>query len=126
MKDGGPVRYVALLRGIGPSNPNMRNDKLRGVVESLGFRNVETVISSGNVVFNADSRGVSALEARIEEAWLDQLGFHSTTIIRRRHQMPDLVANNPFGERADTPATSLQVTFLKHEPNVDLEVPYTP
>jgi uncharacterized protein (DUF1697 family) len=46
-------------------------------------------------------------------------------IIRTREQMQDLVARNPFGDRADTPATSLQVTFLKHEPEIDLEVPYT-
>ncbi|MBA3630747.1 MAG: DUF1697 domain-containing protein [Actinobacteria bacterium] len=40
--------YVALLRGIGPSNPNMRNDRLRAVFEDLGFSNVRAVISSGN------------------------------------------------------------------------------
>jgi uncharacterized protein (DUF1697 family) len=118
------VRYVALLRGIGPLNPNMRNENLRGVFESLGFRNVETVISSGNVLFDADWRDVSALEARIEDAWPEQLGFRSTTIIRTCDQMQDLVAKNPFGDRADTPATSFQVTFLKREPDVDLEVPY--
>jgi uncharacterized protein (DUF1697 family) len=120
------VRYVALLRGIGPLNPNMRNDKLRGVFESLGFGDVQTVISSGNVVFDADSRDVRALETRIEDAWPEQLGFHSTTIIRTREQMQELAAMNPFGDRADTPATSLQVTFLKREPDVALDVPYTP
>jgi uncharacterized protein (DUF1697 family) len=104
----------------------MRNENLRRVFESLGFRNVQTVISSGNVVFDADRRDVSALEARIEEAWPEQLGFRSTTIIRTSDQMQDLVAKNPFGDRADTPATSLQVTFLKREPDVDLEVPYAP
>lgn len=107
-------------------NPNMRNENLRGVFESLGFRSVQTVISSGNVVFDADWRDVSALEACIEEAWPEQLGFRSTTIIRTCDQMQDLVAKNPFGDRADTPATSLQVTFLKRERDVDLEVPYAP
>ncbi len=107
-------------------NPNMRNDKLRGVFENLGFTNVQTVISSGNVVFDTDARDVSALEALIEAAWPEQLGFRSTTIIRTTEQIRDLVASNPFGDRADTPATSLQVTFLKHEPDVNLELPYTP
>jgi uncharacterized protein (DUF1697 family) len=124
-EDHGPVRHVALLRGIGPMNPNMRNEKLRGVLEGLGFCNVQTVISSGNVVFDTDAGDVSALEARIEAAWPEQLGFRSTTIIRTREQMQDLVARNPFGDRADTPGTSLQVTFLKHEPDVNLELPFT-
>lgn len=46
--------YVALLRGIGPANPNQRNDKLRGVFEEFGFEDVRTV-SSGNVLFRSDS-----------------------------------------------------------------------
>ncbi len=33
-------RYAALLRGIAPSNPNMTNDKLRGVFEGLGLEGV--------------------------------------------------------------------------------------
>lgn len=106
-------------------NLNMRNDKLRAVFEDLGFTDVQTVISSGNVVFDTDSRDVSALEARIEAAWPEQLGFRSTTIIRTTEQIRDLVARNPFGDRVDTPATSLQVTFLKHESGVNLELPYT-
>ncbi len=56
----------------------MRNDKLRGVFQELGFANVQTVITSGNVVFETDSHDVRALEARIEEAWPAQLGFRST------------------------------------------------
>ena len=117
------MRYVALLRGIGPLNPNMRNDKLRGVFESLSFHNVQTVISSGNVVFETRTKDVAAMERKIEAAWPSQLGFRSTTIIRSRDQMLDLVASNPFGGRADSPASSLQVTFLKHPPDVELDVP---
>lgn len=96
--------HVALLRGIGPMNPNMRNEKLRGVFENLGFGNVQTVISSGNVVFEADPQDIGEMEARIEEAWPEQLGFRSTTIIRTSQEVHDLIARNPVGDRADTPA----------------------
>ena len=48
------MRYVALLRGIGPANPNMRNEKLRGVLEELGLANVASVISSGNLLFDTE------------------------------------------------------------------------
>jgi uncharacterized protein (DUF1697 family) len=106
-------------------NPNMANTKLRGVFEELGFGNVETVISTGNVVFDSTSRSARALEARIEKAWPERLGFQSTTIVRTRAQMHDLAARNPFGDLVDTPATSLQVTFLKHEPNVAVGLPHT-
>lgn len=63
------TKYVAFLRGIAPMNPNMRNEKLRTVMEDLGFSNVKTVISSGNILFESDEQNISKLEATIEAAW---------------------------------------------------------
>ena len=60
------TKYIALLRGIGPGNPNMRNDKLCGVFEKLGFSNVTPVISSGNVIFESDEINKKTLELKIE------------------------------------------------------------
>lgn len=120
------TKYAALLRGIGPANPNMRNERLRGVLESLGLASVETVISSGNVLFEADSSDVAGLEARIEAAWPEQLGFQSTTIVRSREQLEQLVAADPFGDREDTKSSRLQATFLKHDPKVPFDLPHSP
>jgi hypothetical protein len=118
------MKYAALLRGIGPSNPNMRNEKLREVFQNLGFQNVQTVISSGNVLFESPARGVKALEAAIEEAIQEQLGFASTTIIRSHQQLRRLVDNDPFGGIEDTPTSRLNVTFLKVKRRTDLRFPY--
>jgi uncharacterized protein (DUF1697 family) len=107
------MKYVALLRGIGPSNSNMRNEKLREVFQKIGFQNVQTVISTGNVLFESPSRDVKALEASIEKAIQGRLGFTSTTIIRSHQQLRRLVGNNPFGGIEDTPTSRLNVTFLK-------------
>jgi uncharacterized protein (DUF1697 family) len=120
------VRCVALLRGIGPGNPNMRNDKLRAVIEGVGCRNVQSVISSGNVLFDTDRRGMRALEQEIEAAWPQQLGFTSTTIIRTRTQIEQLVEQNPFGDLEDAPSSRLQVTFLQRGPEKDRTPPDTP
>ena len=79
------------MRGIAPTNPNMRNDKLRGVFEKLGFDSVKTVISSGNVIFESPSRSVKKLEESMEKALPEQLGFTSTTIIRSQGQLQKLV-----------------------------------
>lgn len=117
------MRYVALLRGIGPGNPNMGNDQLRRVVTELGYRDAGTVLSSGNVLFDGDDEDAPAIEARLEAAWPDRLGFTSTTIVRSRDQIHQLVASRPFGGLADTPSSRLQVTFLKREAPPDLDVP---
>ena len=118
------MKYAALLRGIRPSNPNMRNEKLRGVFEKLGFENVQTVISSGNVLFESPSKDVKALEASIEEAIQGRLGFASTTIIRSHQQLKRFVGSNPFEGVEDTPTSRLNVTFLKTRRKTNLRFPY--
>ncbi len=107
------MRYVALLRGIMPMNPNMKGEKLKGVFEDLGFRNVQTVIASGNVVFDSSSESTAALEKNIEQALPKKLGFNSTTIIRSEDELKALVKKNPFKGVKDEKPNYLIVTFFK-------------
>jgi uncharacterized protein (DUF1697 family) len=107
------TRYVALLRGIAPVDPRMRNVRLREVCEALGLRNVATVVSSGNVIFDADATDPGALETELEAAWPQRLGFESTSIVRTYEQLVALRQMAPFGDREHGKATYLLVTFLK-------------
>ncbi len=107
------TQYVALLRGIMPTNPNMKGEKLKGVFESLGFKDVATVIASGNVVFSSPSKDPAALEAKIEKALPAQLGFKSTTIVRSKEELERLVAKGPFKGVKDEKPNYLVVTFFK-------------
>lgn len=110
------MECVALLRGIGPVNPAMKNEHLRRVVEGLGHVDVRTVVSSGNVVFSTRRRNTERLEVELEAAWPAELGFTSTTILRTRDEIDAMLAANPFGDREDTKASSQQVTFLRRDP----------
>lgn len=105
--------YAALLRGIGPSNPNMRNEKLRGVFERLGFDDVASVISSGNLVFRSGDTDVPTLETRIEDALHADLGINSTTLLRSADELETLIAADPFGDLEHGRASYLTATFLK-------------
>jgi uncharacterized protein (DUF1697 family) len=118
------TRYVALLRGIAPTNPNMRNEKLRGVFENLGFENVKTVISSGNVIFESPSTSIKKLEGTIETALPEQLGFKSTTILRSQGQLQKLLDKDPFQGIEHSQRSSLNVTFLKKKRKIELNFQY--
>lgn len=117
---------MALLRGIGPLNPNMRNENLRAVVEGLGFDNVRTVITTGNVIFDSPSAAIREFESRIEKAWPRELGFKSTTIIRSKKQMRDLVDSDVLKALVRAHEADVDVTFLKRKPRGALPVPYQP
>ena len=105
--------YVALLRGIMPMNPNMKGERLKKVFESLGLKDVATVIASGNVVFSSASKDTAALEAKIETALPKHLGFNSTTMVRGREELERLVKRNPFRGVKDGKPNYLVVTFFK-------------
>ncbi len=122
----GMTKYVALIRGIGPGDPRMRNDKLRGVFEALGFADVQSVISSGNIVFTADNSDVEKLEAMIEAALPEMLGFTRSVIVRSEQQLRALVDANPFAGAPHNDGSYLLVTFFKHPTIVELALPYQP
>ncbi len=105
--------YVALLRGIGPTNPNMRPAKLKGAFERMGFKNVRTVISSGNVIFSSASKNQAMLEQKIEKLLPKELGFSSTTIIRSKKEIDALLRKNPAKGLTHGTANYLLVTFLQ-------------
>lgn len=108
------MTYVALLRGIGPGNPNMHSAKLKAFFESLGFTNVHTVISSGNVVFDSTLTSDKALEAKIEKAMPQKLGFSRAAIVRSRADLEKLVKKNPYKGIKDERPNYLLVTFFKN------------
>lgn len=110
------MKYVALLRGIGPANPNMHGSKLVGVLQGLGFTNAQSVISSGNVIFESDSNNTAQLEANIQAAWPERLGFTSMTIVRSQRQLETLVAKDPYKDLVHSRESYLLVTFFKTPP----------
>lgn len=105
-------------------NPNMRNEKLRSVFEHLGFSKVQTVISSGNVLFETHATDHKILEHMIERALPEQLGFTSTTIVLAQEELKDIAAHNPFKGREHSSKTYLTVTFGKEEFKAPFETPY--
>jgi uncharacterized protein (DUF1697 family) len=120
------TRYVALLRGISPTNPNMRNFKLKAIFKDLGFSKVETLLTSGNVIFDSESKYVAELESRIEKAITINLGFNSTTIIRSQEQINNIVKSDPFHGQEQNKENYLIVTFFKQKTEVPFNLPYTP
>ncbi|MEP7293800.1 MAG: DUF1697 domain-containing protein [Chloroflexota bacterium] len=108
------VRYAAFLRGIAPTNPNMRNAKLREVFEQLGLENVQTVITSGNVLFESASQDSPKLEAMIEQALPEQLGFQSSSFILSHAELQKVAEHNVFKAEKESKNVRLIVAFTRN------------
>jgi uncharacterized protein (DUF1697 family) len=115
------TRYVAFLRGVSPMNAKM--SALKGCFEAAGFSNVRTLLSSGNVAFDARSSSPAALERRAEEAMQAGLGRSFDTIVRSSAYLRDFVASDPFAEFDPPPTAKRVVTFLRCPGGPRLELP---
>ncbi len=109
------MKYVAFLRGIGPGDPKRSNESLRMVFEKLGFENVRSFISSGNILFESDAKDTDALESKIEKGLKDILDLESATIVRSKEDLEKFVADHPFQKEKHSPKTYLFVTFMKRK-----------
>jgi len=110
--------YVALLRGVNNAGKSTRVSMadLRVLFEGLGFRDVRTVLNSGNVVFSVpDSRrpGSSTrrddLRGRIQKALATRLGLDSRVIVLSRREVAAAVQDNPLAGVAVNPSWLLVV-----------------
>lgn len=110
-------RHIALLRGINVGGGHVvKMQQLRKLLESLGLRGVETVIASGNVVFESSDPGGQKLEQRIERVLRDGLGFEVTTFLRTVTELKAVVENHPFKLEEDKPHGVVFVVFLRSKP----------
>src|SRR5215469_3331685 len=105
--------HIAMLRGINVGGQKaIRMERLRSLCAALGFRNVETYLQSGNVVFLAGRQAPSSLGARIGDAIRRDFGFVVPVIVKTSREMADVVAGNPFLRARGIDVAKLHVTFL--------------
>ncbi|MGI8436814.1 MAG: DUF1697 domain-containing protein [Chthoniobacterales bacterium] len=115
-------RYAAFLRGISPSNAKMPD--LKRCFEDAGFANVQTVLASGNVVFETRASSEAALERKAEAAMLRELGRTFYTIVRKTDDLRRLLESDPFAALALPPAAKRVVSFLREERASKLVLPF--
>lgn len=125
------TRLVAMLRAINVGGHTVKMERLRELFEELGLRNVETLIASGNVLYDAPRAGAKTLEQRIERHLHDALGYEVATFVRTPAEMAEVVAHEsviakPSGEVAvlvgflrEAPREAARIAALSLETHID-------
>jgi uncharacterized protein (DUF1697 family) len=114
-------RYVAFLRGVSPMNAKM--PELKRAFETAGFTDVKTVLSSGNVVFDARSKSEASLLRQIEKTMEQNLDRTFLTIVRPVSALRELLDEDPFAAFRLPPKAKKVVTFLREPPTTKLKLP---
>ena len=105
--------YIALIRGINVGgHKQVKMAELKTKCESLGLRDVRTLLQSGNVVFRTSGGDRAKLAKKIEAV----LGVDAKVILRTAEELRSAVAKNPMVREAESDPSHFIVTFLAARP----------
>lgn len=109
--------YIALLRAVNLGSHNkVAMSDLRELLTELGLQGAQTLLQSGNAVFQSSGRTAAQLERSIEGAAAKQLRLESAVMVRSHAEWKGIVARNPFPKEASQDPGHLLVLPLKESP----------
>ncbi len=109
------IKYAAFLRGINVGGRTLlKMEGLKIAFESMGFRNVRTVLASGNVLFEAPEENTITLARTIAQQLAGSLG-REAVVVCTLDELRELAAREPFKDIEAARRTRLFVTFLTND-----------
>ena len=106
--------HAALLRGINVGKAKrIAMADLRDLCTTLGYRDVKTLLNSGNVVFSAPRADAKAA-AKIEKAIAASHGFTVRVVVVTAAQLDEIIEENPFEEAEINPSRFLVTVLYDH------------
>ncbi|KAA3449833.1 hypothetical protein C7I87_14470 [Mesorhizobium sp. SARCC-RB16n] len=106
--------YVALLYSIilGEGRRVVMSD-LKAMAESLGLKNVRTLVATGNLVFESEKTLISTLEKRLEAAFEQAFGRRVDIIVRSAGDWLKLATGNPFPTESTEAGDQVAVRVMR-------------
>ena len=98
-----------MLRGVNLGGRKLLSTDLKAITESLGYKRVETLLASGNVVFDSGETGPE-IERKLEAAF-EAHGLKTDVMIRDLGELEAVIAANPYPEAALDHPSHMLVSF---------------
>ena len=115
-------RYVALFRGINVGKAKrIAMADLRAVLESLGYAGVQTLLNSGNAVFEAAVETGEKHALCIRDAVAKKLGVDALVVVKSGKEIAAIVAGNKLAAIATDPSRLLVAVTTRASALKDIE-----
>lgn len=109
--------YILLLRGINVGgHRKIKMADLKLALEKMKFKDVQTYIQSGNVVFKHKKEDVNLLGNAIESMIEEKYGFEVKSLVILAEDFKEVFKNNPYLPNKETEIEKLYCTFLFNTP----------
>jgi len=106
--------YVAFLRGVNMmGRKTIKMAELREVLAKRGFKNVQTYIQSGNIVFGCEEKDSDTVEHMLEQIIEEEFGFDVPVLIESPEELEETLAGMPEYVMGDTPHNRVYALWYK-------------
>ncbi len=109
------TRYVALLGSINVGGNRLSMADLREAMQREDFENVETVVASGNVLFDHDERPTEGLGEKIAHLVAERFDIRTFAAVRSKEELERTLADSPFAGKGEDKL--VHVHFLSRPAN---------
>ena len=109
--------FIALLRAVnlgGDTQVSMAD--LREQVARLGFRNVQSLLQSGNLVFEGAARSAGSIESTLNSELAPRLPARTEFFVRTAQEWEGLIEKNPFPREAEADPSRFVLSVLRESP----------
>ncbi len=108
--------YISMLRGINVSGHKLiKMDALQKMYTDLQFKNSQTYIQSGNVIFQYKHTPTKTLEETIAKQIQKSFGFDVPVMVKELAELTVIANNNPFITKRQEDTQWLHVTLLSNK-----------
>jgi uncharacterized protein (DUF1697 family) len=113
------MKSICLLRAVNVGGRKVVMSELAAMAAGMGFKDVKTVLASGNLILEGGDLGSDRLEKALEAEFEKRFGFHAEFICRTAAEWRALMDACPFPEDAKTRGNRLLVLVAQGSPAPD-------
>lgn len=89
--------FIVLLRGINVGgHKKIPMAELRELIQTSGYKDVQTYIQSGNIILKASEENLKAIEQHISMIIEEHFGFRVSVLVKTREQLQSIFDSCPF------------------------------
>lgn len=109
--------YIALLRAINVGgNSKLAMADLKAMLVDLGVENPQTLLQTGNLVFQTAKSTCDKLETKLEKTLAERFELITDVFVRTAEEWRHVIAANPFAKEAANDPSHLLIMPLKTAP----------
>jgi uncharacterized protein (DUF1697 family) len=110
--------YIGLLRAINLGSHNkVAMADLKALLTELGMTNPQSLLQSGNLVFETAARATGPLEKLLETSAAKKLGLRTDFFVRTAAEWQQAIVDNPFPKQAKLDPGHTVLMCLREAPS---------